>query len=554
LDRFSHNEAELKENSLNAARAKPPISMTETLSKHALKILTKISDYNSVADVNKIQLQKLAHDPNVSSIVEYSPEKTQNSFTLILPTLFGQTQQDNLNTLSRSAYDHNQNPLPVNLANSIHAATFESGLDPNYLACLGVSPAYYDRMSFPFTVPSGFLSPTDSIHTLATFTLLAYSAPGAKLYHYRSWSYTNPNSQEFLIDNSINTMSMSTSSAETQVGGPNNLAIDDFAFRYPYPTFSLPTGNAGYTLRAQGGAYNALIVGNVQDSAWIKFLIDTATCNQGTTMTKNLVPINSECINIGGDCAGDREVPYIIAPGFAPNGGVTPACTIYGRFMGNNCGIRDQSWGTSQSAPVMNGMVANLLGQKSFLVNQPEGTRAIFLLTAKNVTNGYWDSHYDGKDGAGVVHGLGAINFAKSMTTVTPSGVRALNGYWFGSFGSNNFPPTASEKTFNIQIPTTFPSGMHLRIVFTWDSMPDLNAQTDLLSDLDLQFVGPKGSKFSSSWDSNIETIDVLPSELTAGGTCQVKIMPYIWRRPSGARTTTIHGALAWTFVSNHAH
>jgi hypothetical protein len=335
--------------------------------------------------------------------------------------------------------------------------------------------------------------------------------------------------------------------------------MDDFAYRYPYPTFVTPVGNLGFSYNPDwAGSYNQISVGNVDDSNYTHFTIPINYCSNGLTQTHNPVPINGGCIDGGTypDCASDREMPYIVAPGWSPRGGVrihagsTDSCELYGVFLQNSCVNYEIQWGTSASAPTANAMVLNLIGQKSSLANMPELTRAIILATSRNVRDSYWNSTFDGFDGNGVIHGKEAIELAKGITSVYPGNAAVERGAWYSTLGQADFNGTA--KSFKIKIPTTLPSGKHLRVVLTWDSSPDFVANVNDLSDLDLACAAANLS--SASYDSNIETLDIPVTVTPAGSTLAIQVMPYTWRHHANARSASIYAAMVWTFVADHAH
>lgn len=173
------------------------------------------------------------------------------------------------------------------------------------------------------------------------------------------------------------------------------------------------------------------------------------------------------------------------------------------------------------------------------------------MLTARNVKGGYWKSQIDGQDGAGVVHGKDAISFAKAMSTTSANWPAIINGANFSSFTANDFNPSSVQRIFNIKIPSSLPVGKHLRIVLTWDSSPDLVANVNDLSDLDLSF--NNGAYNSLSVDGNVEIIDVPNGSVVPNGTYTCAIVPYTWRIHPNARSTGIYSALVWGWVTDHA-
>jgi hypothetical protein len=570
LSRFDHTPEELRKNSLAAANAKPPRSLPTVFSFNGITNGRVVSDYTGMVKLPKSQVMKLAFDDDVADVSEFiAPVPTTSSASFgswMMPGLFSQggNATENLVTLARSAYSHSQAPLPANLANQVRAATFESGLEASFVSCLGVSPAIvWD--------PYGTASLDYRSHSLHTFNCLVNAAPGARFYHRNSFSYANPASVSYILNNGINAASMSAAAADSSTANIDNMTIDDFSYRSPFTVFSTSAGNSGVDVIPDwAGSYNGISVGNVQDSNYTHFRI-VPVCGAAPTTARNPNPRYGGCIDGGTfpNCRGDRELPYIVSPGWAPRlvASPPPACALSGSttsypiFMKgpcipNNGSIYDDrlTHGTSMSAPTMSGMVTSLIGQVPTLYQDPTGIRAILLLTARNVTGGYWDWLVDGWDGAGVVHGLDAINFAKTMSWISsPNNVAKQNGYYASSFQQVDFSPSAPRQ-FNIQIPSVLPSGRHLRIVLTWTSSPDLINRVNDLSDLDLHFVGNSESRFASSWDSNIEILDILPSEVTPNGTYMCRIVPYTWRHHPNARSNRIYASLVWTWVTNHAH
>lgn len=569
LDKFSHTIEELKQNSLAAADVKPPRSLEVVLSPYDLEDKAEISEFTAIVSAKSDALLAMSKDGEIADISEYFPAKIVSPIRPLLPTLtsllFAQNQTDSYSTLARSAYSHTQDAIP-SLANNVPGATFESGLTSSYLSCAGINinSANWEPQTVPFTTPGGGSDPTNGRHSLATFQLMAFASPGAKYHHRRSWTYQTSTDQNFIINKGIRSVSMSTNTGGTEVANPNfplsfdrnNMTIDDFAYRYPYPNFITPTDNNGYMyVPAWAGAYNQISVGNVRDSDFTHFTIPIDYCSHGSTQTKNPKPNYGGCIDGGSfpNCASDREMPYLVAPGWSPRGGVrvipgTPNCEKYGIFLHNTCADLAVDWGTSFAAPVVNGMVLNLLGQVSFLVNYPEATRAILILTTRNVTGGNWKQNIDGLDGNGVIHGKDAISFAKKMITVSPNGTARTDGLWNGSLSQTDFGTT---KNFNVKIPTVLPSGQHLRVVLTWSSSPDFIAQIDDLSDLDLFHSG--SGTTSNSWNSNIEVLDIPVGNTPAGSVQVVSVSPLTWRRNANARSNIIYVAMAWSFVADQA-
>jgi hypothetical protein len=310
--------------------------------------------------------------------------------------------------------------------------------------------------------------------------------------------------------------------------------MDNMAYTYPYPVFVNPSGNSGYAYEVNWQCYNCLNVGNVRHTS--NSYYEMADCTQ----TKNPPPRYGSCISgSGSNCAGDREMPHIVAPGI-PSSGSDFATTC---LEGSGTPV----CGTSYSAPVANGMAANAIAADSRLISWPEKVRAALILTAQNVESGDWTTSSDERDGTGTVSGSEAVAFASGHTAVSPGNTACASGLGASSFYAADF---SASKRFNFQVPNPKPSGKHLRVVLTWDSNPNVSNGTNDLSDLDLAVQYNGGTRYSSSWDSNVEVVDIAASELTAGSNYYIDISPYANRIPSGSY---FYYAIGWTWVRDHA-
>jgi hypothetical protein len=123
----------------------------------------------------------------------------------------------------------------------------------------------------------------------------------------------------------------------------------------------------------------------------------------------------------------------------------------------------------------------------------------------------------------------------------------------WGAWAKNDY----AQKNFAISIPTTMPAGKHLRIVFTWDSNPDMVNMTNSLSDLDLVFSRTTNVvdyvAYSASMNGNVEVVDIAQAQLVPGTTCYALLTAYVFRVPAGASSTDTYYSLAWTWVPDHA-
>ncbi len=315
--------------------------------------------------------------------------------------------------------------------------------------------------------------------------------------------------------------------------------MDDFAYRYPYPVYVTGSANAGYSYETNWQSYNAISVGNVRHTNGSTY--ELADCTQ----TKNPPPVYGSCISgSGANCAGDREMPYIVVPGI-PSTGTDFASTCLE-------GSGTVACGTSWSAPVGNGIAADVISADSRLSGWPEKVRATMILTAQNVDGGDWASGTDGRDGSGVVSGSEAVSFAQNHTTVSVGNTAVEKGMMASSMYASDF--SAGNKRFNYLVPNPKPSGMHLRAVLTWDSNPVVGGGTNALSDLDLIVQYNGSTRSSASWDNNVEVVDIAASEVTAGSSYYIDVSPYSNRIPaSGSRTNYFYYSVAWTWVKDHA-
>ena len=313
--------------------------------------------------------------------------------------------------------------------------------------------------------------------------------------------------------------------------------MDDFSYRNPYPVFITPTANAGYAYEVNWQNYNAISVGNVRHT-------NNSTFEMGDcTQTKNPPPVYGGCISgSGADCAGDREMPYVVVPGI-PSSGTTFATTCLEGAGSVTCG-------TSMSCSILNGIAADVMAADSRLVGWPEKIRATLMLTAQNVESGDWADDGDERDGTGTVSGYEAVAFAQAHTWVGAGNTAVEKGMTGSYYYAADF---SGNKRFNIAVPNPKPSGKHLRVVLTWDSNPVINSGINALSDLDLVVEINGGTKVSNSWDSNIEVVDVANSEVTAGTNYYADIVPYANRIPSGASANLFYYSIAWSWVKDHA-
>jgi len=515
LDKTLATNETMIASSLSAAAVGPMTDPATLESRYGLGGCIHEGKGKTICDVTKDQLQSLKTDADVGSVTEFKNEPVGGV---------------ELSTLAVSGY--NPGPVPSGAGYGVHAATFESGLSAAFLSCIGVS-ATYDAYTTTNVI--------DIRHTQAVFKTLALTAPSATFYHRKTYTYDGTDDVNYIINNGIQTVSLSLARGTTtpyRSTYPEFLTMDDFAYRYPYPVFSNLTYNAGYQYEVNWQCYNAISVGNVRNTNGTTY--EMAECMQA----KNPPPVYGSCISgSGADCAGDREMPYVVAPGI-PSTGTDFATTCLEGLGSVNCG-------TSLSAPVVSGLAADVIAADSRMVSWPEKVRATLILTAQNVEGGDWSVGSDDRDGTGVVSGSEAVAFAQSHTSVSPGNTAVEKGMTAGSWYASDF---SANKRFNFLVPNPKPSGKHLRVVLTWDSNPIVGGSTNALSDLDLIVQYNSGTQSSASWDSNVEVVDVGPASLTAGSSYYIDIAPYANRIPaSGSRTNFFYYALAWEWVKDHA-
>jgi hypothetical protein len=516
-DKTRHSQEELQASSIAAAGVQPVTNLATLGLRHGLLGMENRGIGIAIAMVNKAQLSALKSDPDIASVEIVLEE------ALLSPEL---------TTLAPSAY--NPGSVPSGSGSGVKSATFELGLTSGFLSCIGVTPVSWDAN----TTGENW----NIRHANATFRSMVTSAPSASFYHRRTDYYSGSGDISYLVDNGIQTVSMSVARGLTTPFRSTHaefLVMDDFAYRYPYPVFVNPAANAGYQYEVNWQGYNGISVGNVRHTNNSTY--EMADCTQA----KNPPPVYGSCISgSGADCAGDREMPHLLVPGI-PNTGSDFASSCLEGGGTVNCG-------TSWSAAVGNGMASNVIAANSRMAGWPEKVRAALILTAENVDGGDWYANTDGRDGAGVISGSEAVSFAQNHTSVSAGGAAAEKGMTAGSLYAADF--TASNKRFNYVVPNPKPSGKHLRVVLTWDSNPVVGGSSNALSDLDLIVQTNSGTSGAYSWDNNVEVVDVAAASLTAGSSYYIDVDPAINRIPaSGSRTNYTYYAIAWTWVKDEA-
>ncbi len=139
------------------------------------------------------------------------------------------------------------------------------------------------------------------------------------------------------------------------------------------------------------------------------------------------------------------------------------------------------------------------------------------------------------------------------MGSLRCQSARAYNGIGTGSIYATDFAYPNNPIVYNISIPSTKPTGKHLRVVLTWDSNPVLNSAVNELSDLDLLVTSGSAGMASQSNNSNVEMVDIPNSMFTGGSTVQARITKWLNRIPTGARANYFYYSIGWTWVQDHA-
>jgi hypothetical protein len=497
-------------------------------------------------------------DRDVAAIEEVADEEPALRRAGRLPLLsllplagFDAGGHPDLVSLARSAYHHADLPLPDGAGTGVHAATFELGLEEGFLREIGIVPeAWAPIQRFD-------ARKSTHIHSLLTFRCLTQAAPGARFYHRESLLYLDE--APWMADHGIQTTSLSYSRRHSYTpASPEFRQMDDLAYRYPYPVFVTGTGNEGWTLESQWLPYNALSVGNVQHHRQRSFQIGSCPPgpggeSPGCTRTRNPpAQYGGDCLRaLDGNypaCSSDREMPHLVVPGITPT---SDPATCANTPMRTGCFASEEFMcGTSLSAPVANGIAAAVIAADPRMVSWPEKVRAALLVTAENVDAGEWSPAFDGRDGAGVIHGAEAVAFARSHVDVHPEDSAVASGMGAGEVSAADWD---KPLRYAIAVPPVLPRGKILRVVLTWDSNPSLSSAVNELSDLDLSVAAPGRIKASASYNSNVEIVHFRSTELKPGAVLEAKIHKTAYRIPDDATADFFYYSLAWAWVDAHA-
>lgn len=276
----------------------------------------------------------------------------------------------------------------------------------------------------------------------------------------------------------------------------DDILKDYLVLHFPFPTIVQAAGNFwmgdpdGITPPASEfvnhKGYNCLSVGNHDD---------TASAMDGSSTFRNPTTSN-----------GDRELPEICANG-------TDVTAV---------GLTKP--GTSFASPAVAGSVALLQQMDGTLASWPEGSRAILLAGAVNVTGRSWmrdlRAGVDASDGAGALDIAASGRIARSRSSRGNRG-EAL-GWDVGTFHAGDFAQDGEWRhVYRVRIPpaSLFVMSYRVKVALAWNAMVtrfDLPIFGEFWinsapADYDLfVYDGNNLVAWSTSWDNSYEIVDFL--------------------------------------------
>ena len=542
LDKTKYTEEECYANTLKMMQQKPAKSIRSIIVEAGQKIgsVKSESEGSIVCKLRKEEINALRFNQAIAAISRY-----------IEPELCAAP----MSSAATSAY--NPPPMPTNARGSgVKAATFESGIWTH--SWRSELNDYVDHFAARGNLVAGNIYQDNNAeeHSQVTFSFLWYTAPNATFYHklgaFYGNSFSDPEALE-IINNGLQTLSCSYANSSDE-NSPNMLVIDDFAYRAPRPVFCNPAANTQQGPKVNWVCYNAISVGSFQHTDLTTYIWASHS------LWENPDPVYGS--------NPDREMPYVLATGKWPfldnSTPPDPDCMpgapeligwAYETALKTSyCHVCQ---GTSFAAPTANGIAADIISASNRMKNWPEKVRVAMMLTAQNCDGDEWNTQIaDGKDGTGAVSGNEAAVFASSHTQINPgNGNTPTTALCAGSWYSND----NAQKTFNGKVPATKPTGKHLRVVLTWDSRPDLANSINYLTDLDMYCygtgsIGNMFRKWSTSWEGNVEVVDIPSDLLTPNQTFQVQVQPTVMRFPADPAKNFFYYSVGWTWVKDHAN
>lgn len=201
---------------------------------------------------------------------------------------------------------------------------------------------------------------------------------------------------------------------------------------------------------------------------------------------------------------GDRELPEVIAPGYAGLPSEAPGST-----------------GSSAAVPQIVGIVAAMQSRDDNLKVSPASVRALLMMSAWKQPGAIkWASalgNTDLADGAGMVSApdavLGAMG-AKRPYQITNKTFQAdnLTGYYNDTLTTDPCTdPLGCSVDRNRPVTITFPAGSdHIKLALAWSIADAFNDDPSQWLDLDLALVDDHGVSVASSmsYDNNYEIVD----------------------------------------------
>jgi len=246
------------------------------------------------------------------------------------------------------------------------------------------------------------------------------------------------------------------------------------------------TGNGYVTSPAT--AYNVIAVGSSDDKNTVGWPDDTVADYSSY--------VDPTTIH------NDREEPDVMAPG-----------TNFQSTTNADPWIGDVGSGTSYAAPIVTGVIAQLMEQAAALMIHPAAVRAILMATAVHNIEG--DARLSEKDGAGQIDS----HFATKV-------LQGVDGQYMAATCGADSPGT-SEYTISLT------AGRPTRIVLTWDVDPNYSSYfSEPSGDLDLQVINAAGQVVaqSTSFDNNYEIAYFTPA---TGGQYKLRVTRVRWDTPT---------------------